>query len=437
MPGTNDVTWGQESGSSATTVHINFTTDSLQNGLTVLYHVDRSAPVVAVNVWYNVGSKHEQPGKTGFAHLFEHMMFKGSRNVPDGAHWSMLEAVGARGGADVNGTTAHDRTNYFETVPSNHLALALWLEAERMGTLLEALTQAKLDNQREVVKNELLQNRGPYGDWYEVMLAGVFPEGHPYHHTIAGSMSDLDRATLDDVRAFFSTYYSPNNAVLVVAGDIDIARARTLVHQHFGGIARRPSPTPLPDMKLPALIGREQRVVIPDTRATTPAVYLGYRVPAARDSGGPAAVILAGMLGEGRSSLLHERLVRSTGVATSANGFAIWLVDGADLLVVSAEAAAGITADSLERALVGAVTGSLAVLTQEALDRVRAGLRFGFVNGLQSMGGFGGRADRLAEGHTYFRDPNWVNTRMSRFDAVTLEDVRHLATEQLRPLNRV
>ena len=177
-------------------LRIDYTRETLPNGLTVVYHVDHSTPVAAVLLWYNVGSKMEQPGKTGFAHLFEHMMFKGSKNVADGQHWALLEAAGGRAGADINGTTDTDRTNYFEQIPSNQLELALWLESDRMGTLTETLTQQKLDNQREVVKNERRQSidNQPYGGWYEKAGEALFPDGHPYHHSVIGSMTDLSNA---------------------------------------------------------------------------------------------------------------------------------------------------------------------------------------------------------------------------------------------------
>ena len=221
-------------------VKISYVMDSLPNGLHVIYSIDHSTPVAAVMMMYNVASKVERPGKTGFAHLFEHMMFKGSRNVPDGQHFALLERVGGRGGADINGTTSWDRTNYFEQVPSNQLDLALWLEADRMGTLLETVTQQKLDNQREVVKNERRQSvdNQPYGAWLEKALAYGFPEGHPYHHSVIGSMTDLSNATLDDVKSFFRTYYAPNNAVLVIAGDIDLADAKALVRKRFSWMPR-------------------------------------------------------------------------------------------------------------------------------------------------------------------------------------------------------
>jgi zinc protease len=262
-------TAGAQASASGTTaagksqrLRIDYTKETLPNGPTVIYHVDHSTPAAAVLLWYNVGSKMEQPGKTGLAHLFEHMMFKGSKNVAEGQHWALLEAAGGRAGADINGTTNWDRTNYFEQIASNQLELALWLESDRMGTLTETLTQEKLDNQREVVKNERLQSidNQPYGSWGEKAEAALFPDNHPYHHSVIGSMTDLSNASMTDVRNFFKTYYAPNNAVLVVAGDIDVPQAKAMVRKYFGPIPHGPSAPPLANMSLPTTVGREQRI---------------------------------------------------------------------------------------------------------------------------------------------------------------------------------
>jgi predicted Zn-dependent peptidase len=418
-------------------LRVDFTRETLPNGLNVIYHVDHSTPVAAVLLWYNVGSKMEQPGRTGFAHLFEHMMFQGSKNVAKGQHFALLEAAGGRGGADINGTTNWDRTNYFEQVPSNQLELALWLEADRMGTLLQAMDQAKLDNQREVVKNERRQgvDNQPYGTWPERMQAALFPDGHPYHHSVIGSMADLSAASLSDVENFFRTYYAPNNAVLVVAGDIDVPQAKQLVRKHFGAIPRGPAVPPLANMKLPATIGREQRIVVIDSQAPAPAVYVGYRVPADKDQRAPVVSLLGDVIGSGRSSRLYDALVRRQQIATNVGGFNFGLDDGADMLIFTATGKPGSAPDSLERALLAELAG-VSSFTQAELDRARASERFGFVNGLQTTGGFGGRADRLAEGWTMFHDPNYVNRVLSSFDRVTLADLNALARERLVPTNR-
>ncbi len=420
-------------------VRIDYIEDQLPNGLKVLYHVDNTTPVAAVVLWYNVGSKHEQRGRTGFAHLFEHMMFQGSKNVAKGQHFALLEAAGGRGGADINGTTNTDRTNYFEQVPSNQLELALWLEADRMGRLLETVDKVKLDNQREVVKNERRQgvDNQPYGTWVERMQAEVYPAGHPYSHSVIGSMDDLSAATVEDVHNFFKTYYAPNNAVLVIAGDIDVNAAKALVRKHFGWIPRGPAVPALVNMTVPATIGTEKRFVVDDALAPAPAVFVAYRVPPVKDRRGPVVDLLGSVVGSGRSSRLYDALVRKQQVATQVGGFNFGFVDGADMLVFTAIGKPGASADSLEKALVAELNGVGGNFTQADLDRVRAQERFNFVNGLQTTGGFGGRADRLAEGWIYHRDPNYVNKVLGEYDRVTLADLNALARERLLPRNRV
>ena len=417
---------------------IDFVRDTLPNGLNVVYHVDRTTPIVAVNIWYNVGSKHEQPGRTGFAHLFEHVMFKGSKNVGDGQHFALLEHAGGRGGADINGTTWYDRTNYFEQVPSNQLELALWLEADRMGTLLETLTQEKLDNQREVVKNERRQSfdNQPYGIWLEKMTGYAFPAGHPYHHSVIGSMEDLSAATLDDVRNFFRMYYSPDNAVLVVAGDIDLSEARAFVLRHFGDIPRGLPRPALRDATIPPRIGTPVREVINDRNARAPGIFVGHRLPPQRAAGSAAVPLLAAILGNGRTSHLYSTLIRDRQAATSAGAFNLDLLVASDLLIANAFGRPDSSPDSLERALQEALASVATAITPEQLARVKASVRYQFVNQLQNMGGFGGRADRLAEGQTFYGDPGWVNRRLAELDAVTLDEVRALAT-YLTPDNRV
>ena len=419
-------------------LRIDYTQETLPNGLTVLYHVDHSTPVAAVLLWYNVGSKMEQPGRTGFAHLFEHMMFKGSKNVADGQHWALLEAAGGRAGADINGTTSWDRTNYFEQIPSNQVELALWLESDRMGTLTETLTKEKLDNQREVVKNERRQSvdNQPYGSWLEKSEELMFPESHPYHHSVIGSMADLSAASVEDVRSFFKTYYAPNNAVLVIAGDIDVPQTKAMVRKYFGPIPRGPNPPRLANMNLPTIIGREQRVVVQDALAPAPRIYVAYRVPAEKDRRAPVVDVLASVIGGGSSSRLDETLVRRQQIATSVTAFNLNLADGADMLVFVATGKPGTSPDSLERALLAELAGTSS-FTQSELERAKALQRFSFVDGLQTTGGFGGRADLLAEGWTYFHDPNFVNTALQHIDRVTLDDLNALGRERLVPANRV
>lgn len=423
----------------AGSVHLDYTDETLPNGLKVIYHVDRSTPVAAVLLWYNVGSKVEQPGKTGFAHLFEHMMFQGSRNVPKTGHFTLLEAAGGRAGADINGTTSNDRTNYFEQIPSNQVELALWLEADRMGTLTETLTQEKLDNQREVVKNERRQSldNQPYGTAFERIEAALYPPGHPYNHDVMGSMEDLSRASRQDVINFFKTYYAPNNAVLVVAGDIDVPQVKALVRKYFGPIPRGPAVPPVANMSLPPTVGRAQRFVVSDSLAVAPAVYVGFRVPAYTDPRAETVSLLGDVIGGGKSARLYESLIRRQQVAANVFAFNFGLEQGADMLIVGAVGKPGSNPDSLEKSLLAEIASEPETFTQAELDRAKASERFGFVNGLQTTGGFGGQADRFAEGWTFFHDPNHVNTELARLDAVTIAQVNALAKERLVPTNRV
>src|ERR687893_807042 len=286
---------------------VHFTDERLANGLRLIVAEDHLAPVAAVNIWYDVGSKHEQPGKTGFAHLFEHVMFQGSRHVGKAEHIALIQAVGGT----MNGTTWLDRTNYFESVPSSQLALALWLEADRMGWLLPAMTQQKLDTQRDVVMNERrwsVDNQ-PYGTWWERLPALCFPPEHPFHHSLIGSMEDLQAASVEDVSEFFATYYTPDNAVLSIAGDFDPDEARRLVQEYFGPIPRGRGKPPLPDMSLPPTFGAPRREVVPDD-VMLPRLFLAFRSPAFGTADYYAASVCAAVLGMRKGSRLHRALVR-------------------------------------------------------------------------------------------------------------------------------
>lgn len=423
----------------APTVHLDYEQETLPNGLRVIYHVDRSAPVAATVLWYDVASKHEVTGKTGFAHLFEHLMlFTGSRNAAEGRHFGLLEAVGARTGTDINGTTNSDRTNFFQQVPAHALELALWLEADRMATLDEALNDTKLVNQREVVKNERRQSNDnqPYGQWVERMLANLYPDEHPYHHPVIGYMQDLENGSLEDVRTFFRTYYVPNNAVLAIAGDIDIPRTKEMVRRYFGGIARGAAPPPVRSVPLPPRLGESKREVIQDRNAPAPAVYVGFRVPSARSPQAPAVTLLASLLATGRSSPLYQSLVRDRQAATSVFSFAFGLVQDADMLVVGAVGKPGASADSLEAALLAEVDGIAGRIDAEGLQRAQAAEGFNIVNQLQTMGGFGGRGDVLAEGVVLHGDAGWINGWLPALNAVTVGDLQALARERMTADNR-
>src|SRR5688572_14410031 len=316
----------------------------LDNGLRVIVHEDRKAPIVAVTVWYHVGSKNEAPGKTGFAHLFEHLMFNGSENHDD-EYFRPLQEVGATG---MNGTTDFDRTNYFQTVPTSAVDLALWLESDRMGHLLGAIDQDKLDEQRGVVQNEKRQgDNAPYGKVFETIVTNLFPPGHPYSWEVIGSMEDLNAATLDDVKTWFETYYGPNNATLVLAGDIDAAAAREKVERYFGDIAPGPPLTHrerwIPDA-VPA-----SRVVMQD-RVPEARVYKVWLAPEWVDDESTYLQLADAVLTSGKTSRIYQRLVYEDQIATDAGGFAM-INEIAGAYVVYATAAEGQDLQTVARAL--------------------------------------------------------------------------------------
>jgi zinc protease len=414
-------------------LRVDFERFQLDNGLRVVLAEDRTNPVVAVNLWYDVGSRNEQPGRTGFAHLFEHMMFQGSANVPDTQHIAHIERVGG----SMNGSTWLDRTNYFQTVPSHWLDLALWLESDRMGHFLPALTQEKLDNQRDVVKNERrwrVDNR-PYGDWDERLQAMVYPPDHPYHHSVIGSMADLDAATLEDVSAFFRTYYSPNNAVLTLCGDFDHAAARASIETWFGAVPRGPEPPPLPGSPaIDAVIGREVRERI-ESDVALPRVYLAFRIPPLGSDEFPSADVTANLLATGKASRLYETLIREREIAQDAVAYAFPIVTGAAMLVVWATARPETSPEALERALLAELS-SLATepVPEEEVQRAIAGIESRHVFGLQQVGE---RADQLSMYTTLFDDPDRLNREIDEYRRVTPDSIREFASAYLHERNRV
>lgn len=289
-----------------------FTSYTLDNGLRVILHVDRRTPVVAVNVWYHVGSKDEPDGKNGFAHLFEHLMFQGSRNVGEDMFFKYLERAGV---SDRNGTTNVDRTNYFETLPATQLPIALWLESDRMGFLLDHVDQKTLDSQRDVVKNERRQNyeNAPYGMVYKTIVESVFPPGHPYHWVTIGTPEDLDRASLDDVRNFFRSYYVPNNASLVIAGDFDEAQTKALVSQYFGSLPRGAAP-PTKTALAPVVLASAQRLEM-EADVELPRLSIAWPSPPLFAPGDAELDVVGNVLTGGKSSRLYKRLVYDLEIA--------------------------------------------------------------------------------------------------------------------------
>jgi predicted Zn-dependent peptidase len=403
----------------------------LPNGLRVTLSEDHTAPLVAVNLWYHVGSANERPGRTGFAHLFEHMLFQGSENVGSNEHFELVQ----RAGGTLNGSTWLDRTNYYETVPSNQLALALWLEADRMARLLPAMTQEKLDTQRDVVKNERRwsMDNQPYGTWWEKLPALCYPEGHPFHHSLIGSMDDLDAASLDDVRQFFATYYTPDNAVLTVAGDFDPAEAKRLVEELFGPIPAGAARPPLPPMELPATFGRTLRETVEDDVQLS-RVFLAFRLPPFGTEAHYAAEVCAAVLGVRQGSRLVRALIRDRQVASEVHAFTYDLPKGADLLVVDGVARPGVSAAELEAAMVEEIDRLRADgVTDAEVERALALIESSFTIGLQSAAD---RADQLSRFATYFGDPALANAQVEAYRRVTAERVSAFARELLGPDNR-
>jgi zinc protease len=403
----------------------------LPNGLFVTLSEDHTAPIVAVNLWYHVGSANERPGRTGFAHLFEHMLFQGSADVGANEHFELIQ----RAGGTLNGSTWLDRTNYFETVPSNQLELVLWLEANRMGWLLPAMTQQKLDTQRDVVKNERrwsVDNQ-PYGTWWERLPALVFPDEHPFHHSLIGSMSDLDAASLEDIKHFFATYYTPDNAVLSIAGDFDGAEARALVTKYFGGIAPGRDKPPLPDMTLAPTFGGWKRLVVEDD-VMLPRLFLAFRSPAFGTREYYASSVCATIMGSRKGSRLYRRLVRERQVAAEAQAFTYDLAKATDLFVIDVTARPSISAEALEREVADEV--DLLVrdgVTEEEVGRAVALVQTEFVAAMQSAGD---RADRLSMFATYFKNPELVNGQVQKYEAVSVREVNDFVRERLGESNR-
>ncbi len=405
--------------------------DRLDNGLRVFVVEDRTAPIVAVNLWYDVGSRNEQLGKTGFAHLFEHVMFQGSANVASGEHMAIMNSVGG----DLNATTSFDRTNYFETVPSGALEVALWLEADRMSGLLEALSQENLDNQRDVVKNERRQryDNVPYGTAWEHLFAMAYPEGHPYHHMPIGSMEDLSAASLDDVRSFFMTYYHPGNAVLTLVGDVDPATGFDLAKQYFGWIGSKPAIPPAKDGTIGPLtqpVRRELREPVP-----AEAYYAGYRAPAEGTDEIEAFEVACLLLGGLSSSRFAQRVVREEQLAQMAHCGINRLIGGTSLAFVIARARTGASLARLEEVLLEETARLVADgPSDDELEIAKATLERRFLDATNTCAGL---ADAVSETATLHGDVEHLNRTLDRINAVTAAQVREVAARWLQPENRV
>jgi len=406
---------------------------TLANGLEVILSEDHRVPLVGVDVWYHVGPAHEAPGRTGFAHLFEHMMFQGSKHIESDAHFKLLAGGGATG---VNGTTNFDRTNYFETMPSNQLELALWLESDRMGYLLETVDQAKLANQQDVVRNERRQSyeNRPYGVVEEAMFQALFPKGHPYHGVVIGSHADIQAVRLDDVRDFFRQYYAPNNATIAIAGDIDKAATKKLIEKYFGTLKRGPAVPPVNAQTPP--ITSERRLVVED-RVELARVYMAWLTPPFFKEGDADADITSSVLGQGRVSRLYKKLVYEKQIAQNVTSYQYSTMLGS-VFGIEATARPGHTVQELETV----INEELEALrmkgpTPAEVERARNVIETQILNGLQLVGGFGGVADQLNLYNHYVGSPDYLAQDIARRRKVTPESVRQFAQRYLASSARV
>ncbi len=397
---------------------------SLANGLKVVLHRDPSLPLVAVNLWYHVGSKNEGPGRTGFAHLFEHLLFQGSENVGTNDHFRYIQQAGGV----ANGSTWYDRTNYFEVLPSHHLDLGLWLESDRMGFFLPAITQEKMDNQREVVINERRQkmDNQPYGRAFERLHELLYEEGHPYRWPVIGYVEDLTAATLTDVRDFFGTFYVPSNAVLTLAGDIDYDHALSRVEHFFGDI---PAGKPIPTLEVPVARLREERREVQGDDVQLPRIYMGYNAPAYGEEGWYAADLLSAALAEGKSSVLYEDLVYRRQLAQDVGCYVFPTEVTATFAVIST-ARPGVDPKELEAALSEHFERVAAEPLAEAhFERALNQRLTDYYSQLQTLDR---RADLLSMFTTYFDDPNGMIREVERYRSLTPEDIQAFAARHLK-----
>ena len=413
-------------------MNISFTKYTLPNGLDVLIHEDHALPIVAVNVWYHVGSKNEVPGRTGFAHLFEHLMFEGSQHYDRGYFHPLQEA-----GAALNGSTNADRTNYWEVVPSNALDLALWMESDRMGYLLPALTDAKFSNQREVVLNERRQNyeNRPYGLAGMAIVSALYPADHPYHWLTIGGADDIRAAHIDDVKAFFQRYYHPANASLTLAGDIDTEMGILLADEYFGEVPAGEKPAPVA-VTVPAPPTEDVKLVLED-RVELPRLYMAWHSPALFADGDAELDLVAEVLSSGKTSRLYRALVYEQRIATEVAASQNSRELGSFFQIV-ATAAPGRTLAEVERAIVKEISGLLERgPTALELERCLAQAEAHFLFRLQTVGGFGGKSDQLNAYNTFLGDPGYFDQDLDRYRSATAERLRAAAVKYLHPAARI
>jgi zinc protease len=397
----------------------------LDNGLTLIVHEDHKAPIVAVNVWYHVGSKNEKPGKTGFAHLFEHLMFNGSENFDDD-YFQALERVGA---TDLNGTTNNDRTNYFQNVPTSALDLALWMESDRMGHLLGAISQAKLDEQRGVVQNEKRQGENqPYAKAYELITTNTHPNEHPYSWTVIGSMEDLDAASLEDVHEWFKTYYGAANAILVIAGDVNPDEVKAKVEKYFGDIPPGP-PIAKHEVWIAKMTGTKRQVA--QDRVPQARIYKVWNIPEWGNKELSDLDLISDVLSAGKTSRLYKRLVYDDQIATSVNAYYSPGEIGSQFQIV-ATAKPGVDLKVVENAIDEEVAKFLKEgPTEKELKRVKTEYFSNFIRGIERIGGFGGKSDILAQNEVYGVSPDYYKTILKFVDEATTKDLKDAANKWL------
>jgi zinc protease len=411
-------------------IEVKYSDFTLPNGLHVILHEDHSVPIATVNTWYRVGSANEMPGRTGFAHLFEHLMFMGSGHAPYGEFDSQLETVG--GGN--NASTANDRTNYYIDVPANALELALFLESDRMGYLLDAMNPKTVDAQRDVVKNERRQSyeNRPYGMADITLNEMLYPEGHPYHWPVIGYMQDLTAASYEDVVNFFKTYYTPSNASLVVAGDIDPARARQLIEKWFGDVKPGPGPKPLTIPGV-ALTGVQKKTIT--DRVQLPRLTLAWLTPRHLEPGDSALDIVADVLAGGKNSRLYKRLVYELQIAQDVSAFQESMNLSSDFQIVVTPRP-GHTVDEVQKVIDEEITklqreDPSAHEIERAVNQIEAS----FYNRMERLGGFGGKADQINGYFSKTGDPDYFNEDLGRYRALSASDIR-AAAEAFLPRDR-
>jgi len=411
-------------------VSLPFSKHTLDNGLDVLLHEDRACPIVAVNLWYHVGSKNEQPGHTGFAHLFEHLMFEGSQHY-DRGYFQPLQGAGAT----LNGSTNADRTNYWEVVPANALELALWMESDRMGYLLPALTEAKFSNQRDVVLNERRQNyeNRPYGLAPMALLAALFPPDHPYHWTTIGEIADLNAVQLDEVHAFFRRYYHPGNASMAIAGDIDTEDTLALVRSYFEELDGGDT---VPPVQAAAALSSDSRIFFED-RVELPRLYLAWLTPAMFADGDADLDLGTDLLANGKTSRLYRRLVFEERIATDVSA-AQNSREMAGYAQVTATAAPGHTLGELEKMILDELVRLAAEgPSDDEMERGRVQAEAQFMYRLQTVGGFGGKSDQLNAYNVFLDDPGYFDRDLARYHNVTRQSLQETVAKYLDPARRV